>query len=307
MLRGRIRPRARSSPPVSASWATRRAPSCRSTSPPCPRTCSRLAAQIGDGVMLWLCSPAYIRDVVCPRSAPRARRPASAMEGFDIVAAVPVGADRRHRGRPALPAPGAHHRHVAALLSSDARALRASGTRSPRSTRGWRRATPRRRRRASRTDARRDRRHRRSRPGGRGRRALPAGRGDVAVHRRNPPHRLRRRASTPSLQSFPERLLGRLGALAALAGAGVLDALPAAFALSFSEPLPFAMPFSSFASSFRASVPPRLSTCSFALSATFLRELSLTMFCLLICAYEGFFLGISTARLNSATSVLSCL
>ena len=27
----------------------------------------QLAGEIGDGVMLWLCNPDYIRDVVCPR------------------------------------------------------------------------------------------------------------------------------------------------------------------------------------------------------------------------------------------------
>ena len=51
----------------------------------------RLAAQIGDGVMLWLCSPAYIRDVVVPEIRSAREEAGLGMEGFDIVAAVPVG------------------------------------------------------------------------------------------------------------------------------------------------------------------------------------------------------------------------
>ena len=39
---------------------------CRSTSPRCRRTCCELAGEIADGVMLWLCNPEYIRDVVVP-------------------------------------------------------------------------------------------------------------------------------------------------------------------------------------------------------------------------------------------------
>jgi alkanesulfonate monooxygenase SsuD/methylene tetrahydromethanopterin reductase-like flavin-dependent oxidoreductase (luciferase family) len=51
----------------------------------------RLAAQIGDGVMLWLCSPAYIRDVVIPEVTAAREEVGLSMEGFDVVAAVPVG------------------------------------------------------------------------------------------------------------------------------------------------------------------------------------------------------------------------
>jgi F420-dependent oxidoreductase-like protein len=49
----------------------------------------RLAGEIADGVVLWLCNPNYIRDVVVPtvrEGREKAGRPA---EGFDIVAAVP--------------------------------------------------------------------------------------------------------------------------------------------------------------------------------------------------------------------------
>ena len=72
----RTRRQARSSPAASASWATSRAPTCRSTSPRCRPKMLRLAGEIADGVMLWLCNPDYIRDVVVPEvaSGPRARR-----------------------------------------------------------------------------------------------------------------------------------------------------------------------------------------------------------------------------------------
>jgi F420-dependent oxidoreductase-like protein len=49
----------------------------------------RLAGEIADGVVLWLCNPNYIRDMVVPtvrEGREKAGRPA---EGFDIVAAVP--------------------------------------------------------------------------------------------------------------------------------------------------------------------------------------------------------------------------
>jgi alkanesulfonate monooxygenase SsuD/methylene tetrahydromethanopterin reductase-like flavin-dependent oxidoreductase (luciferase family) len=49
----------------------------------------RLAGQIGDGVMLWLCNPDYIRDVVVPEVTEGRRRAGKTLEGFDIVAAVP--------------------------------------------------------------------------------------------------------------------------------------------------------------------------------------------------------------------------
>ncbi len=51
----------------------------------------RLAGEIGDGVMLWLCNPDYIRDVVVPAVAEGRQRAGKGMDGFDLVAAVPVG------------------------------------------------------------------------------------------------------------------------------------------------------------------------------------------------------------------------
>jgi len=50
----------------------------------------RLAGQIGDGVMLWLCNPDYIRDVVVPEVTEGRKRAGKTLEGFDIVAAVPA-------------------------------------------------------------------------------------------------------------------------------------------------------------------------------------------------------------------------
>jgi alkanesulfonate monooxygenase SsuD/methylene tetrahydromethanopterin reductase-like flavin-dependent oxidoreductase (luciferase family) len=49
----------------------------------------RLAGEIGDGVMLWLCVPTYIREVVVPSVREGRRRVGKGMEGFEIVAAVP--------------------------------------------------------------------------------------------------------------------------------------------------------------------------------------------------------------------------
>jgi alkanesulfonate monooxygenase SsuD/methylene tetrahydromethanopterin reductase-like flavin-dependent oxidoreductase (luciferase family) len=51
----------------------------------------RLAGEIGDGVMLWLCNPDYVRDVVIPHVREGRERAGKDLKGFDIVAAVPVG------------------------------------------------------------------------------------------------------------------------------------------------------------------------------------------------------------------------
>ena len=50
----------------------------------------RLAGEIADGVMLWLCNPGYIREVVVPEVTEGRRRAGKALDGFDVVAAVPV-------------------------------------------------------------------------------------------------------------------------------------------------------------------------------------------------------------------------
>ena len=48
-----------------------------------------LAGELGDGVMLWLCNPNYIRDVVVPAVRAGRERAGKSLEGFDVVAAVP--------------------------------------------------------------------------------------------------------------------------------------------------------------------------------------------------------------------------
>jgi alkanesulfonate monooxygenase SsuD/methylene tetrahydromethanopterin reductase-like flavin-dependent oxidoreductase (luciferase family) len=50
----------------------------------------RLAGEIADGVMLWLCNPDYIRDVVVPTVAEGREKAGKTLDGFDIVAAVPA-------------------------------------------------------------------------------------------------------------------------------------------------------------------------------------------------------------------------
>jgi F420-dependent oxidoreductase-like protein len=49
----------------------------------------RLAGEIADGVILWLCNPNYVRDVVVPTVAEGRERAGKDLDGFDIVAAVP--------------------------------------------------------------------------------------------------------------------------------------------------------------------------------------------------------------------------
>ena len=49
----------------------------------------RLAGEIADGVILWLCNPNYIRDVVVPEVTKGRQRAGRELEGFDVVAAVP--------------------------------------------------------------------------------------------------------------------------------------------------------------------------------------------------------------------------
>lgn len=50
----------------------------------------RLAGELGDGVMLWLCNPDYIRDVVVPEVTKGRERAGKPLDGFDVVAAVPA-------------------------------------------------------------------------------------------------------------------------------------------------------------------------------------------------------------------------
>jgi F420-dependent oxidoreductase-like protein len=50
----------------------------------------RLAGEVGDGVILWLCNPDYIRDVVVPEVTKGRELAGKTLDGFDIVAAVPA-------------------------------------------------------------------------------------------------------------------------------------------------------------------------------------------------------------------------
>ena len=49
----------------------------------------RLAGELADGVLLWLCNPDYIRTVVVPEVTKGREKAGKALDGFDIVAAVP--------------------------------------------------------------------------------------------------------------------------------------------------------------------------------------------------------------------------
>jgi F420-dependent oxidoreductase-like protein len=49
-----------------------------------------LAGELADGVVLWLCSPVYIRDVAVPALARGRTRAGKPLEGFEIVAPVPL-------------------------------------------------------------------------------------------------------------------------------------------------------------------------------------------------------------------------
>src|SRR3954447_20532035 len=50
----------------------------------------RAVGEVCDGVILWLCTPSYIRDVVVPEVATGRERAGKTLEGFDVVAAVPA-------------------------------------------------------------------------------------------------------------------------------------------------------------------------------------------------------------------------
>ena len=50
----------------------------------------RLAGELADGVMLWLCTPEYIRDVVVPAVSEGREKAGKNLDGFDVVAAVPA-------------------------------------------------------------------------------------------------------------------------------------------------------------------------------------------------------------------------
>lgn len=49
-----------------------------------------LAGEIADGAVLWLCAPRYIREVAIPALRRGRQRAGKSLDGFEIVAAVPV-------------------------------------------------------------------------------------------------------------------------------------------------------------------------------------------------------------------------
>jgi alkanesulfonate monooxygenase SsuD/methylene tetrahydromethanopterin reductase-like flavin-dependent oxidoreductase (luciferase family) len=53
-------------------------------------TMLRLAGEVADGVVLWLCNPHYIRDVVVPEVTRGRERAGKELDGFVIAAAIPA-------------------------------------------------------------------------------------------------------------------------------------------------------------------------------------------------------------------------
>jgi alkanesulfonate monooxygenase SsuD/methylene tetrahydromethanopterin reductase-like flavin-dependent oxidoreductase (luciferase family) len=49
----------------------------------------RAVGETCDGVILWLCNPNYVRDVVIPEVSTGRERAGKTLDGFDVVAAVP--------------------------------------------------------------------------------------------------------------------------------------------------------------------------------------------------------------------------
>ncbi len=83
-------------PPAGEKWPTRFALSGLEPRPKLPIFIAalspamlRLAGEIGDGVMLWLCNPNYIREVVLPAVREGRERAGRTMDGFEVLAAVP--------------------------------------------------------------------------------------------------------------------------------------------------------------------------------------------------------------------------
>jgi alkanesulfonate monooxygenase SsuD/methylene tetrahydromethanopterin reductase-like flavin-dependent oxidoreductase (luciferase family) len=50
----------------------------------------QLSGEIADGVVLWMASDSYVRDVVVPRVAAGRARAGKSLDGFDIIAPIPV-------------------------------------------------------------------------------------------------------------------------------------------------------------------------------------------------------------------------
>lgn len=57
-----------------------------------------LAGELADGVVLWLSCPAYVRDVAVPALARGRARAGKPLEGFEVVAPVPLAVSEDHAG-----------------------------------------------------------------------------------------------------------------------------------------------------------------------------------------------------------------
>jgi alkanesulfonate monooxygenase SsuD/methylene tetrahydromethanopterin reductase-like flavin-dependent oxidoreductase (luciferase family) len=86
-------------PPAGAKWSTRFRLAGVDLAPDLPIYVAalspgmlRLAGEIADGVLLWLCTPDYIRTVVAPEITKGRAHADKALDGFDIVPAVPSAA-----------------------------------------------------------------------------------------------------------------------------------------------------------------------------------------------------------------------
>lgn len=61
-----------------------------------------LAGEIADGVILWLCAPPYVQKVAIPAIVRGRARIGKSLEGFEVVAAVPVAVTHSVEGTTAL-------------------------------------------------------------------------------------------------------------------------------------------------------------------------------------------------------------
>ena len=61
-----------------------------------------LAGELADGVVLWMCSPSYVRDTVIPHVKVGREKAGKPMDGFEVVAAVPVCLTSDRKGAQAV-------------------------------------------------------------------------------------------------------------------------------------------------------------------------------------------------------------
>ena len=158
----------------------------------------RLAGEVADGVMLWLCCPSYIEGTVIPALREGVEASGRSFDDFDVVAAVPVAlTDDPEAARATLRQdliPYASLPFYRAMLEASGFGDELAAFDEGMAAGDLERAK------SGLSDrmlarARRDRRRRR---GPRGGRALPRRRRDLARDRRPAGHRLRRRARSRS-------------------------------------------------------------------------------------------------------------